>query len=84
VSPRAATVVRLERALALGHGCRSPGARYSVLNCWVAAVRTAGGRSSPAGTGSTPSSGPTRRATRAGSRARARKNTRRWARLARA
>ncbi len=31
VSPRAATVVRLERALALGHGCRSPGTRCSVL-----------------------------------------------------
>ena len=33
MSPRAATVVRLERALALGHGCRSPGARCSVLIC---------------------------------------------------
>ncbi len=30
VSPRTATVVRLERALALGHGCRSPGARFAV------------------------------------------------------
>ncbi len=30
VGPRAATVVRLERALALGHGCRSPGTRGSV------------------------------------------------------
>jgi hypothetical protein len=30
VGPRAATVVRLERTLALGHGCRSPGARYLI------------------------------------------------------
>jgi hypothetical protein len=26
VGPRAATVIRLERTLALAHGCRSPGA----------------------------------------------------------
>jgi hypothetical protein len=62
MSPRAATVVRLERALALGHGCRSPGARCSVLICAGRCAgsqlwRTAGGRSSSAGTGGTTSSG---------------------------
>jgi hypothetical protein len=31
VGPRAATVVRLERTLALAHGCRSPGASWLVL-----------------------------------------------------
>jgi hypothetical protein len=33
VGPRTATVVRLKRALALGHGCRSPGAR-----CWSSGI----------------------------------------------
>jgi hypothetical protein len=41
VGSRATTVVRLERTLALGHGCRSPGAGCSVLDCGVAAVGTA-------------------------------------------
>jgi len=37
VGPRAATVVRLERALALTHGCHSPGA-----GCWVLGWRLRG------------------------------------------
>jgi hypothetical protein len=52
VGPRAATVVRLERALALTHGCHSPGAGCSVGDCGVAAVGTASCRR-PTGTGGT-------------------------------
>jgi hypothetical protein len=45
VGPGAATVVRLKRTLALGHGCRSPGAWCLVLLCRIAAVGTAGSQS---------------------------------------
>jgi hypothetical protein len=83
MSPRAATVVRLERALALGHGLRSPGARCSVLICAGRCAGsqlwgTAGGRSSSAAPAALLRAGPTRRATRR-VMARAHKNTRRWA-----
>ncbi len=66
VSPRAATVVRLERALALGHGCRSPGTRCSVL---IAGSQLSGlravGQPLPA-PAALLRAGPTRRATRTG------------------
>jgi hypothetical protein len=54
VGPRAATVIRLERTLALGHGCRSPGARFSLRAPAIrapairtGAIRTGGSRGIP-------------------------------------
>jgi hypothetical protein len=52
VGPRPATVVRLERTFALGHGCRSPSARCALGA--TAGLRVV--RSSPAGTGGTAAS----------------------------
>jgi hypothetical protein len=87
MSPRAATVVRLERALALGHGCRSPGARCSVLICAGSQRRiTAVGHRAVELRSVIPCrhrrhyfrAGPTRHATRRVV-ARAHKSTRRWA-----
>jgi hypothetical protein len=60
VGPRTATVVRLERTLALAHGCRSPGARFSSCGSQpsglcrrLRAVWTAGSRVIPCRHGGT-------------------------------
>ena len=57
VSPRAATVVRLERALALGHGCRSPRGSWLGISLLGRSCRDCGRSIIPADTDGTPRSG---------------------------
>jgi hypothetical protein len=81
VSPRAATVVRLERALALGHGCRSPRCSWLGISLLGRSCRDCGRSIIPCRHRRySVERVPPGAQHRAGSRARTHKHTRRWAR----